>query len=189
MIYNTIMDFALIFKFLVKNLTLKKIDFALVGGFALQAVGITRTTRDIDLLILNENSPTVKDLMLKHGYELLHESEDVLNFTGRKFELGRVDFLLAHRKYSVEMLKRAEEKPIFGGKYKIKVLKIEDQIGLKVQASSNDPERLYQDIADIQKLVKDNYSKLDMNLIREYFSLFDRGKELDGIIKEMKDVK
>jgi len=183
------MDFALIFKFLVENLTRKKIDFAVIGGFALQAVGVARTTRDIDLLILSENSPEIKDLMLKHGYELLHESEDVMNFAGKKFELGKVDFLLAHRKYSVEMLKRAEERPVFGGKFKIKVLKIEDQIGLKVQASSNDPERLYQDMADIRKLLHGNYSKLDMVLIREYFSLFEREKELDDIIKEMKDVK
>ncbi|MBU4377356.1 MAG: nucleotidyltransferase, partial [Candidatus Omnitrophica bacterium] len=128
------MDFALIFKFLIENLTRKKIDFALIGGFALQAVGVTRTTRDIDLLILSENSPEIKNLMLKHGYQLLHESEDVMNFAGKKFELGRVDFLLAHRKYSIEMLKRADDKPVFGGKFKIKVLKIEDQIGLKVQA-------------------------------------------------------
>ena len=183
------MDFALIFKFLIENLTRRKIDFALVGGFALQAVGITRTTRDIDLLILSENSPAIKDLMLKHGYELLHESEDVMNFASKKFELGKVDFLLARRKYSVEMLRRAEERSVFGGKFKIKVLKIEDQIGLKVQASSNDPERLYQDMADIQNLIKDNYARLDMQIVREYFLLFDREKELDNILKEMKDAK
>lgn len=183
------MDFALIFKYLIENFTREKIDFAVMGGFALQAVGIIRTTRDIDLLVLSEDSPKVKEMMLKHGYELLHESEDVLNFAGKKLELGRVDFLLAHRKYTLGMLKRAEERPVLGGKFKIKVLKIEDQIGLKVQASSNDPKRLSQDMADIKELIENNYSKLDTKLIREYFSLFDREKELNDIVKEIKDAK
>ena len=181
------MDFALIFKFLIENLTREKIDFALVGGFALQAVGITRTTRDIDLLVLSQDSPKIKEIMLKHRYELLHESEDVLNFSSKDVELGRVDFLLAHRKYALAMLKRAKEESVFGGTFKIKVLRVEDQVGLKIQASSNDPKRLHQDMADIRMLIETHYPKLDIQLIREYFSLFNREKELDGLLREIKD--
>ena len=59
------------------------------------------------------------------------KSEDVITFYGQRVELGRVDFLLAHRKYAVAMLGRAEKQGIFGGKFKIKVVRIEDQIGLK----------------------------------------------------------
>lgn len=183
------MNFALIFRFLIESLTREKIDFALMGGFALQAVGITRTTRDIDLLILSEDSAKIKTLMVKHGYELIHESEDVLNFTSNNFELGRVDFLLAHRKYSLAMLKRAIEMPVLAGAFKVKVLKVEDQIGLKVQAISNDPSRLYQDMADISELIRNDYPALNMNLIREYFALFEKEKELDIIIKEIKNAK
>ncbi len=183
------MNFALIFKFLIENLTREKIDFALMGGLALQAAGITRTTRDIDLLVLSGDSPKIKEIMLKHRYELLHESEDILNFAGKNFGLGRVDFLLAHRKYTLAMLERAKEESVLGGKFKIKVLLVEDQIGLKVQASSNDPKRLYQDMADVRTLMETHYPKLDIDLIREYFSLFNREKELDDIIKETKDAK
>ena len=181
------MNFALIFKFLVENLSREKINFALIGGFALQAAGVTRTTQDIDLLVLGENSPKIKEIMLKHGYELLYESEEVLNFTSKNFELGRVDFLLARRKYTLAMLKRAKEESILGGKFKIKVLKAEDQIGLKVQASSNNPKRLYQDMADVRMLLENNFPKLDIKLIREYFTLFGREKELDDMVKEMKN--
>lgn len=183
------MNFALIFKFLIENLSREKIDFALMGGFALQAAGITRTTADIDLLVLSENSPKIKKIMLKHRYELLHESEDVLNFISKDFELGRVDFLLAHRKYTLAMIKRAKEESVLGGKFKIKVLSVEDQIGLKVQASSNDPKRLPQDMADVRMLLETHYPKLDMKLIREYFSLFDREKELDFLLKEIRNAE
>lgn len=183
------MNFDLIFKFLIDNLTSENIDFALMGGFALQAVGITRTTRDIDLLVLSQDSPKIKEIMLKHRYELLHENEDILNFTSKNFELGRVDFLLAHRKYTLAMLKRAKEEPVLGGKLKIKVLKVEDQIGLKIQAASNDPKRLYQDMADVRTLIETHYPKLDIKLIREYFSLFNREKEFDTILKGIKNAK
>ena len=183
------MNFALIFKFLIENLTREKIDFALMGGFALQAAGITRATRDIDLLVLSESSAKIKEIMLKHRYELLYESEDVLNFTSKNFELGRVDFLLARKKYTLAMLKRAKEEPVLDGEFKIKVLTVEDQIGLKVQASSNDPKRLLQDMVDVRTLIETHYPRLDIKLIREYFALFEREKELDDILKEIKDAK
>ncbi len=179
----------MVFKFLIESFMREKVDFALIGGFALQASGITRTTRDIDLIILSEDSPKIKALMLKQGYELLHESEDILNFTSKNFELGRVDFLLAHRKYTIAMLKRAIEMPVLDGEFKVKVLKAEDQIGLKVQASSNDPARLYQDMADVRELIRNNYATLDTGLLREYFALFEREKELDDIIREIKNAK
>jgi len=163
------MDFIQVFKFLLENFQLQNIDFAIIGGLALQAAGITRTTRDIDLLILSQDKNKVKAIMLKAGYELLHKSEDILNFYSKKIELGRVDFLLAHRKYTLAMLKRAEEKEIFAGKFKIKVIKVEDQIGLKVQSSSNDPKRMHQDMADIEQLIINNYPKLDIDLLRELF--------------------
>lgn len=181
------MDFALIFKFLIENFTREKIDFALMGGFALQAVGVTRTTRDIDLLVLEQDSLKIKEIMLKHRYELLHESEDVLNFSSRNFALGRVDFLLAHRKYTLAMLQRAREESVLEGKYKIKVLRVEDQIGLKIQASSNDPKRLHQDMADIRMLLELHHPKLDTQQIREYFLLFNREKELDNLLRGLKD--
>lgn len=183
------MDFILVFRFLIENFQREKIDFAIIGGFALQAAGITRTTRDIDLLILSGDKEKIKSIMLKAGYEILHESEEVLNFFSEKIELGRVDFLLAHRKYAIMVLKRAEEKEIFSGKFKIKVIKIEDLIGLKVQSSSNDPTRLPQDTADIELLIKNHYPHLDLNILREYFQLFNREAELDKIIREIENAQ
>ena len=183
------MDFLLVFKFLVNTLQDNKISFALIGGFAMQCAGVTRTTLDIDLIILSENAPKIKEIMLSHGYNLIHESEDILNFVGKKFELGRVDFLLAHRKYTLAMLKRAKGKSMLDGQLKVKVLRPEDLIGLKIQSSSNDPQRLKQDMADITALITNNYSRLDTTLIKEYFSLFNREKELKTILKDIKDVK
>lgn len=181
------MDFVRVLKFLLETFERNHMDFALIGGLALQSAGITRSTMDIDMLILATEDQKVKDIMCGQGYELIHQSEDVLNFCHPTREFGRVDFLLAHRRYAAAMLHRAEEKDIFEGQFKIKVLRVEDQIGLKVQSSSNDPQRLLQDMADIQGLIKEHHAQLDMELLREYFGLFARTDELEKIIKDIKD--
>jgi len=182
-----IMDFVTVFKFLAQNFQREKVDFALIGGFALYVAGITRATRDIDLLISQKDVSKVKKLMLSHGYKLLYESEDVSNYIGKNIQLGRVDFLHARRKYSQAMLQRAPFVEILKGKFKIKVLRIEDIIGLKVQSSSNDPERYHQDMSDIENLIRNNYKNLNLRLIREYFDLFDRGRELEEILRKIED--
>ena len=179
------MDFDLVFQFILESFQKENINFALIGGFALQAVGMPRTTRDIDILILIDDKDKVKKIMLTQGYRLGYESKDVMNFFGVEIAKGRVDFLIAHRYYALEMLKKAVEKDLMEGKYKVKVITVEDQIGFKVQSSTNDKERLQRDLLDIEWLIKSHYPNLDMNLIREYFKIFKRENELDGIINKI----
>ncbi len=181
------MNFEAVFKLLLESFEKAKVNFALIGGFALHTAGVTRTTEDIDFLVLKEDMSKVKKIMLSYGYELLYESEDVSNFLGRMGELGKIDFLHAHRKYAKLMLGRAEEKEILKGKFKIKVIKPEDLIGLKVQSSSNDPKRYHQDMADIEAVIRANYKNLDLNLLKEYFALFNREKELEEILEKLKN--
>ena len=176
------MNFEAVFRLLVEKFEKEKIRFALIGGFALNAAGFSRATGDIDFLAAKEDMLKVKAFLLSIGYELAYETEDVSTFISRLGELGRVDFLHAHRKYSLTMLSRAVERQILDGKVKLKVIIPEDLIGLKVQSSSNDPSRQFQDFADIGNVLKANREKLDMGLVREYFGLFGKEKELEDIL-------
>lgn len=179
------MNFESVLKLLIENFEKQNVDFALMGGFALHVAGFTRSTQDIDFLVDKEDMPKVKAIMSALGYELLHESTDVSNFLNKMKELGKVDFLHAHRSYAKAMLKRAKGQDIFGGRLKIKVIVPEDLIGLKVQASSNDHHRYHQDMADIEYVMKANRGKLDLGLIKEYFGLFGREKELEKILEKI----
>ena len=183
------MDFKAVFRLLLDNFSQSKIDFAIIGGIALQIGGFMRATRDIDLLIAKEDMPAAKNIMLSLGYDLLHESQDVGNFLSKLPALGAVDFLLAHRKYAKAMLARAKREKIFDGEYSVKVVIPEDLIGLKVQSSSNDSERYHQDMADIEYLLKANYGKIDMSLVEEYFKIFDRDNELKEILGKIKNAQ
>lgn len=180
------MDFNSTFKFLVESFNKENINFAIIGGFAMQAYGIARATSDIDLLVIVDDKDKVKQILLENGYELKHESDDVMNFFGKNLSRGRLDFLIAHRKYTREMLKRAKIKKVLGGRYQIKTLTIEDQIGLKVQSSTNDKTRYNLDLADIEMLIRGNKDNLNLDLIRDYFKIFKREEELDKILENAK---
>ena len=179
------MNFKAVFEYLLSQFTKQRIDFALIGGFALHAAGHSRTTQDIDLLICVEDIEKVKEILSAFGYELIHESQDVLNFQGRLKNLGRIDVIQAHRQYARKMLQRAKEYDILKSKFSVKVVVPEDLIGLKVQASGNDPARYSQDMADIEIILRNNRGRLDMKQIREYFSLFEREAELDAILERI----
>lgn len=181
------MDFVAVIEFLVSQFQQQKIDFAFIGGFGLQSAGVARSTVDIDMLVLAADAQKVKEIMRAKGYELLHESPEILNFLSQQPQWGRVDFLLAHRQYALTMLKRAKSVEAFGGLRTFKVAAPEDLIGLKVQAVANTPERRDKDMADIRQLLDLRRKTMDMNLVREYFQIFEMEAELDRILKEFPD--
>ncbi len=166
-----------------------RIRYALIGGFALHAAGYTRATQDIDILVRKEDGAKVKRIMESFGYKAVHESEDVSNYVGKIKPLGQVDFIHAHRQYARQMLEQAKDAEILNRRFKVKVVRPEDIIGLKVQSSSNQPERYHQDMADIEHLIRANRDQLEMNLLREYFDLFDRGRELNDILERFDDAR
>ena len=176
------MDFEKVFAFLLTNFEKHNIRYALMGGLALHASGYSRATEDIDILILKEDMPKVKDFLLRLGYTPVHESEDVSNFRGLLKELGQIDFLHAHREYTKNMLKRARDCAILEDKFRVKVLKPEDLIGLKVQAGVNDPKRETREWADIEHLLRLHKGKLDLGLIQEYFALFGLQDKLHELL-------
>ncbi len=179
------MDFEAVFELLIRSFKKEGIDFALIGGFAVHAAGYTRATQDIDLLVMKLDAPKVKKTMLSYGYELVHESEDISMFVGKIKKMGEVDFIYAHRKYATAMLKNAQYRDILNRKFKIKVIRPEDLIGLKVQSSFNNKDRYHHDMADIEAVLKANKGRLDTALIKEYFELFDMADEFNQLMERL----
>lgn len=161
------------------------IDFALIGGFALAAHGAPRATGDLDFLVPGECADAVDGIMRSLGYRALHRSEEAANYKGDAESAGHVDFLFARRAYSREMLRSAKS----GAMTSLPALKIvapEDLIGLKVQASSNNPKRRAMDLADIGRLLAVHPS-LDLARVRRYFQLFNREEELEQLLRQSGD--
>ncbi len=183
------MNFELVFKELLERFREQNIRFALIGGFALHVAGFTRATDDIDFLIDSEDLGKVKEIMTRLGYELTHESQEFSNYWHPMVPLGCVDYLYAHREYSRKMLARANKHEKILGNIEIPVLIPEDIIGLKIQSIANNPKRYTLDMADIEYLIREKSGELNFNTIKEYFDLFDKGPELENLLKRIKDVK
>ena len=167
--------------FLLEEFNRHKVNYAIIGGLALPSAGVTRATIDIDMLVLIDDKEKVKTVLKKKGYELRYETIDILNFFGTETNQGRIDFIVAHRKHARAILQRAKEFTILGHD-KVKVVTIEDQIGMKVQSSSNDKERYFKDMSDIELIIRNNKDKINIDLIREYFKLFNREQDLEKIL-------
>ncbi len=62
---------------------------------------------------------------------------------------------------------------MFDGVAFVKVLKIEDLIGFKLQGMVSDESRKSQDFSDIESLISTNNKDIDWSLVKEYFDLFN----------------
>ncbi|MBI5418205.1 nucleotidyltransferase [Candidatus Poribacteria bacterium] len=183
------MDFKLITQKLLTLFEEQDIHYALIGGFALGAWGVTRASVDIDFLVYKNDMGKVHKIMTDLGYECHYKTENVSQYVSPINIFGEVDFLHAFRNASLNMIKKAEEKKIFEDTITIKVLQIEDLIGLKIQAIANDASRKNIDLPDIENLISINKDKIDWKLIEEYFNLFnfkDLFNEFKGKYYEIK---
>jgi len=176
------MDFKTVFTKLLASFQEQDIRYALMGGFAMGAWGVPRGTVDIDFLVHRDDMDKVARIMGGLGYECKYKTENVSQYLSPLRVFGEVDFLHAFRTPSLSMLERAEERQMFNGTIAIRVLKIEDLIGFKVQAIANNEARKVADMADIESLMAFNRDTIDWSLIEEYFAMFG----FDDLLSELK---
>lgn len=172
------MDFEKVLPLIIGEFSRKKVRYGLMGGFAMGAMGIMRSTMDLDFLVDARDIPKIEKIMKKYDYKCAYKSENVSQYVGAVKIFGEIDFLYAFRKISLSMFSRAKDMMIFGGKARIKVLSPEDVIGLKLQALSNESSRENREYADIESIMEHFGKKLDWKLIGEYFGLFEKKEKL-----------
>ncbi len=156
------------------------IRYALIGGFAMALRGVQRATVDMDFVLLLDDLPRADAILLGAGYERVFRSENVSHYQNPAEELGRIDILHAFREASVGMLARADRLAIASGR-SLPVVRIEDLVGLKIQAAVNDPARATADWADIESLIRSAAEQrvaIDWDRIGDFLALFDLGRRL-----------
>lgn len=183
------MDFKTVITILLNNFQKENIRYAVIGGFALGVLGIPRATVDLDFLVHRDDLPKIDRIMKINGYECRFKSENVSQYISPLKIFGEIDFLHAFRRISLGMLERAEEREIFEGSLKIRVLKPEDIIGLKIQAIANDEERKLREYMDIEALLDYYRQNLDWVLIEEYFSIFGEKEKFEELKKKYYEIK
>jgi hypothetical protein len=155
---------------------------ALIGGFALPFHGVQRATGDVDFLLEAAASEAVHEALLAAGARCVHRSEDAANYAATLPGLAPVDLLYARRERALDMLRRARAKVLRGSRLRVPVVDAEALIGLKLQAITNAPSRWARDQADIEALLAVNADTLDVRLLRDYYRLFGRERELEQLL-------
>lgn len=160
------MDFALVLERIGDHLGEEGHSFALVGGLGLAALGITRATLDVDLLVPAAAQDTIIEFMERLGYETLHRSSGYSNHLHPEEAYGRVDFVYVRGATQTKIF--AGARPMEGpGDTTILVPRPEHLAAMKVLAMKNDPQRRLQELADIAALLR--LPGVDREEIREMF--------------------
>jgi hypothetical protein len=179
------MDFNKVLEAIAREFAVASIEHALIGAFAMAALGVPRATGDLDFLVDGDRCDDVDRIMTMLGYRALHRSADAANYASPALAGGHVDYLFARRPHSRAMLARAKPRQSLRAHATVKVVEAEDLIGLKIQSSTNNPKRAPLDMADIQRLLE-NLPALDLERVREYFRIFEREPELDQLLARIK---
>ena len=157
---------------------------ALIGGFALPFHGVQRATGDVDFLADARGSDALDQALVAAGARRLHRSADAANYGAAAAGVSSVDFIFARRERAIDMLTRAQPHDLAEAGLKVPVVDAEALIGLKLQALANVPSRL-QDEADIRALLAAGRGSLQMDVVRDYYRLFDRESDLDRLLAEL----
>ena len=64
------MDFELVLKSIIRDFNNNSIRYALIGGYALGILGISRNTFDLDFLVNRDDREKLKSILSKYQYEI-----------------------------------------------------------------------------------------------------------------------
>ncbi len=171
------MDFEQVLQTVLGEFERQHIRYAVIGGFALGALGAGRATKDIDCLVHRDDLDKLHESLTRLGYQRVVHTENVSQYGHADPLWGGLDFLHAFRAVSLAMLEHATPVPIFDGRLAMKVVEPEDVIGLKVQALANNPKRKAKELDDIEQLMELYGHRLHWGRIQEYFDLFELSQE------------
>lgn len=156
--------------------------YGLIGGLALAAYGHPRSTLDIDFVVEINDQDSIVEFMESLGYATLHCSQGYSNHRHDDPQLGSVDFVYVGASTAATL---------FGGvtyfkgpgERSVPVPKPEHLIAMKVLAMKNDPDRIFQEMADIRVLM--TRPGVDLEAVRGYFEKHDLGGKFNELRRSL----
>ena len=141
--------------------------WALAGGFALNALGFARLTKDVDLVVDESAREPLLRALTEDGFAVLYTSEGYTNLLHADPALGRLDLIWLEGETSHKVFSGCKE--VTGpGSRPIRVPRPEHLLAMKAAAIGNNPDRGIRDLADVQFLLR--LPGIDDNEVRGYFA-------------------
>jgi hypothetical protein len=172
------------FKLLVNFFEQEKIEYAVIGAFALYAYGYTRTTSDVDFITKIEYQERIVAYLESLGFETLNRSEGFSNHLHPIGEL-RIDVVYVAGETANIIFESTKNRFVFED-LELPVTSPEHLIALKLFAIQNDPGRKYRELADIKEIFR--LTNLDREIVQYLFVKYGLKEYCDEITgKENKD--
>jgi predicted nucleotidyltransferase len=145
-----------------------KIDYGIIGAFALFSYGYVRATKDIDFITRVKNKSKVIDYLESLGFETTFSSKA---FSNHLHPVGstRVDIMYVEG-ITAEMIFKKIEKRLVLKELKLPVVHPEHMVAMKLFAIQNNPDRKFKDLADIKEIVK--HTNCNKKTLHEYFKKY-----------------
>jgi hypothetical protein len=158
----------LILDVVARQLPAAGIDCLLIGGFAVNHYGYTRSTLDIDFMVVSDRMGDIRRILRSAGFTNI-DARDEVTFFSRPGENLRADFLRVDESTMRRLLVEAVGMSLRG--HALKLPSLRDLLAMKIFAFSHDvPRRMGKDLPDIAHL-----SVLhDLNLEADLRPLCDR---------------
>jgi predicted nucleotidyltransferase len=174
-------------KDLMRWLTVEKIRGTIIGGVAASLLGQARLTRDVDALVLVDDSDWERLVASAANYGIAPRVDDVLEFAARtRVLLFRhvasgigIDVLLGGVAFDREVIARSSL--IAVGRFQVRIPAPEDLVTMKAVA------RRGRDIVDIESIM-DVHRDLDINYIRRWLREFSSALDMPEILEDFEQL-
>jgi hypothetical protein len=153
--------------------------YAVIGGVGLGALGMPRTTFDLDFVTESQAQEDIIRFLESHGYETLHRSSGYSNHEHRDPDLGSIDFVYIKGE-TVRLLFESVRSVAGPSGYRMPVPHPEHLIAMKVLAMKNDPKRIFREMEDIRFLM--GFEEVDPIKVKQYF-------EKHGLLKHFHELE
>lgn len=155
-------DYGAVLRELIPFFEREKIRYALGGGFALQALGRSRLTFDLDLIVDGAAQDRIVRHMEEIGFETLNRSR---GYSNHLRDDQHVDFLYVYNETADRIFTGATPRDSTGG-IVVPVARPEHLAMMKLLAMKNQPARDRQDLPDLVFLLR--LPGVDREAVREY---------------------
>ncbi len=145
-----------------------RLEFLVIGGFAVNFYGYSRDTADLDILILRDASPAWITLFAGMGYSVLRDAGTFIQFAPPRRGDWPVDLMLVRQESFLPMLRESREAEMYG--VRVRIPRLEHLIALKLHALKHTRvHRFLKDFQDVEGLVRVNHLDLQSEKIRQLF--------------------
>jgi hypothetical protein len=144
--------------------------FFLVGGRALEAHGVVRFTKDVDLMVATGDLPAMNVVLTKSGYKKAVENQIFSRWTHPSMTVDDVDVMVVSPDTFEKLLLGSVIHRM--GPVNMRVPGVPSLIALKLHAIKSNPDRLEKDGRDIAELLKQNPDILDRAALETLFTKY-----------------